>query len=381
MAKPDLETSFSFPVQVNGSLANDVKVDNHLISAVVQAVSQVTSDTVKKIIITFVQAKANIRIISTQKETFLIVEKFRNIAEVYNKAISDIESSSFYSPEMKQEAINTITRDYSSQIAKLLEASQKDSEPKETVNIFYPNTPTTNLQLPPLLLPPIPSFPSLPESTDKRDTLLGEFIEINPELTKKVEIVFSDNSDRRLTPKYLLDVVNPYLLAIADIQNVLSNIRGKSNHEVVIKSISQNSPISVSLDGAAQAMQTIVDYVVPSKRKIADEIAKLSISDKQVEIESKRAEVLEKRARATKDRAESEKLLAEADTQKAEAVKLKLQNEKLRLELQQVKIQMAMDILKQVAPNLSEIEKVEYLLKLLPPLDIVIFSSLDVQSK
>lgn len=195
-------------------------------------------------------------------------------------------------------------------------------------------------------------------------------------------ILYSNVGDPEqiLTPEYLRHTVTPYLSAIADIKHILDEIKGKTNYEIKIKSISQNSPISVSLDGASQAIQTIVDYAVPWKRKYAEEIARLSISEKQADIENKRAEVLEKRARATKDRAESEKLLVEIDTKKVEAVRMELENDKLRLELKRAKIQMALDILKEIAPNISETEKIEYILKLLPPLDVVILSNLDLQT-
>lgn len=192
-----------------------------------------------------------------------------------------------------------------------------------------------------------------------------------------VQITFDTNIgtiEQNLTTEYLKNTILPYLSAIADVQRVLDKIQNKNSGEVKIKSISQNSPISVSLDGASQAIQTIIEYVVPWKRKHAEVIAQLSISDKQAEIETKRAEVLEKRARATKDRAESEKFLAEIGAKKAETIRMELENEKLRLELQRAKIQMALDILKEIAPNIPETERVEHLLRLLPPLDVIIFS-------
>jgi hypothetical protein len=203
------------------------------------------------------------------------------------------------------------------------------------------------------------------------------------ETAKSVQITFDTDIgtiEQSLTSEYLKSTILPYLSAITDIQRILDKIQNKNSGEVKIKSISQNSPISVSLDGASQAIQTIIEYVIPWKRKYAEEIAQLSISDKQAEIETKRAEVLEKRARATKDRAESEKLLAEIGVKKAETTRMELENEKLRLELQRAKIQMALDVLKEIAPNIPETEKVEHLLRLLPPLDVIIFSNLEIKT-
>lgn len=107
-------------------------------------------------------------------------------------------------------------------------------------------------------------------------------------------------------------------------------------------------------------------------------MARLSEQDKQADIETKKAEVLEKRANAVKGRAEAEKLEAEAIKQREEAEKMKLENEKLRLELHRAKIQLALDILNQLAPSLPETERIAYLVRLLPPLDTVISSNLQI---
>jgi hypothetical protein len=107
-------------------------------------------------------------------------------------------------------------------------------------------------------------------------------------------------------------------------------------------------------------------------------MAHLLEREKQAEIGSKKAEILEKRARAAKDQAETAKIEAEAAKQREETERMKLENEKLRLELHRAKIQLALEVLAQVAPNLSETEKIIFVVKLLPPLDIFAFSELEI---
>lgn len=97
----------------------------------------------------------------------------------------------------------------------------------------------------------------------------------------------------------------------------------------------------------------------------------LAEADRQVEIERKKAEIAEIRAAAAKDRAEVTK-------QRLEAERLKLENEKLRIEVQKLKIEVALEMLQQIAPNLSEVDRVNYLLKLLRPTETLLLSELEI---
>lgn len=186
-------------------------------------------------------------------------------------------------------------------------------------------------------------------------------------------------ADEQLTSHLLLTTISPFLYAVEEIQRVLNEARGKAHDSVSIKLISQKSPISISLAGAAEALQQIKDTVVPWRRRHAQKILNLQEQEKRAEIGSIKAEILEKRARAAKDEAEAEKTRAEANRQREETERLKIENEKLRLELQRAKVQLALDVLAQVAPNLTEADKIAYVVKLLPPLHTIIFSELEFQ--
>ena len=193
-----------------------------------------------------------------------------------------------------------------------------------------------------------------------------------------LENVSTAYSFRKLTPDYLEKTVYPYLKAIADIQNIFDELQGRNPTEILIKEISQRSPISVSLDGASDAIQQIQETIIPWKREHAKTIAQLLEQEKQVDIEIKRAEILEKRAHAQKDREEAQKLAAEVSKQNMETERTRLENEKLRLELQREKIQLTLDVLAKVAPNLNETERIECVVKLLGPVDLLIFSELEI---
>jgi len=102
-------------------------------------------------------------------------------------------------------------------------------------------------------------------------------------------------------------------------------------------------------------------------------MARLLEQEKQAEIEIKKAEILEKRAHAEKERVEATK-------QREEAQKLRLENEKLKLVLQRDKVQLAINILNLIRPTLSEADKISYIVRMLPPLDVVILSELEISA-
>ncbi len=168
----------------------------------------------------------------------------------------------------------------------------------------------------------------------------------------------------KLTPTHLGCVVYPYLIAISYIQKVINQIAQNDDLEVEVKSISQNSPLNVSLKGATQATELIREFIIPWRREHAKSIAKLIEIEKLSDIKSKKADILIKRVNAVKEQAEAEKI--------------RLENEKVKIELHRAKIQLAIDVLAQIAPDLPETEKISHIVRLLPQLDTLVSSELEL---
>lgn len=184
----------------------------------------------------------------------------------------------------------------------------------------------------------------------------------------------------RLTTKQLAEDINPYLDAVADIQHIIDEIQGRDYREVIVRAITQNSPVSISLDGASEAVNVLKETLSSWRRRHARTMATLDEQSRLMEIETKKAEILEKRARATRDRAEADKITAEAANHREEAERKKLENEKLRFELSRAKIDLAMSVLSQISTNLPETERTAYIVRMLPSLDSLIFSELTIAS-
>ena len=199
-------------------------------------------------------------------------------------------------------------------------------------------------------------------SRPERQRLSDELLDELQQEGSNIVVIFSKNA--RLTPQVLSTVISPYLISIEDIQHIIDEIEGHQWQEVRVKSITQNSPISVSLDGVASAANLIRDSVIPWRREHDEIMAQLIEQEKLAEIESKRAEILEKRAQSAKER--------------EEVKKLQLENERLRLQLQREKIELAISLLQQLAPNLSETERTNYLIRLMSPLETILVNQFEV---
>ncbi|MEM4402635.1 MAG: HEAT repeat domain-containing protein [Candidatus Caldarchaeum sp.] len=171
-----------------------------------------------------------------------------------------------------------------------------------------------------------------------------------------------------LNPRLLRDEILPLVEAIQEIQEIINEITGKKIRTRIV-SISQRSPITLNLDGAADALQVLREAIIPWRRKHAQTIALLLEQERQLEIEKKRVEILEARLRTAKERAEQDKLALEREKQKAEIERLHLENEKMKVELQRSKVELALEILNKISPHLSEVDRIAYLVKLLSPIE------------
>ena len=183
---------------------------------------------------------------------------------------------------------------------------------------------------------------------------------------------------RVLTPHYLSAVINPYLNAMADVQRVIDEIEGNPPGEAKILAIVEGSSVPVGVEGVAQAIQVIQEMVLSWKGEHAEAMARLVEQEKEATMGEARAEVLDARARASQDRTEREQLLAEAENQRAEAGKNQSAGRILRSNLQRAMLRLASDMVAQVAPDLPQGEKMAEVVRLLPALETIIFSPLEL---
>jgi hypothetical protein len=147
--------------------------------------------------------------------------------------------------------------------------------------------------------------------------------------------------EESLTPHVLDTVIVPYLKAVEEIQRILDKIiKRKSPDPLTIKSIKQESPVTVTLNGVSDAIQFIKELIFASSREHAKKMAQLTEQDREAEIEKKR-----------------------------------LENEKTRMELRRLTLEQ----LDEFFPDLSKTARIGYARKLLPHLEIVLSKDVEMR--
>lgn len=146
--------------------------------------------------------------------------------------------------------------------------------------------------------------------------------------------------------------------------------------------------INVSLEGINDAAETLTDLIIPWRRKNIERKAKLENVLKQAEIQQINSEILMSQAKTDRERAaaaidssQAELIIAQAKKTEAESLLIKAQAEKTlaeaekeKAELKFAQIELAMKIIDKYALGLSEIQKIEYVTRLLPVIDQLAFS-------
>lgn len=184
-------------------------------------------------------------------------------------------------------------------------------------------------------------------------------------------------TEDQLTPQYLSSQIIPYINALMVMQHVFDDLRQRERSKVVIKSITQRSPISLGLEGVGDAIDSVKEDVVPWRKQNAQKVAALKLKETEAEIKKKQAEAVEIRARSAKERAEAKKIEAEAVKMREDAVRQKIENEKLRFELDSSKLKLALELVQKMHPDLSEPDRLAHAIRLLPALNTLTTSDME----
>jgi hypothetical protein len=211
----------------------------------------------------------------------------------------------------------------------------------------------------------------------KASKILGDMlseplnVQIYQEKPRKIVNKIQFTSNASLTPDYLLTDIAPWIKATVDLQNVLNYVGKRQKREIRVLSITQHSPVSVSMDGASQALRVFAEMIVPWRRQHAQVMAKYEEENARLDIELKRANVLERRASAEKERNEAHKVYEETRS-------IMLENDLL---IEKHCKRLAIDIIKSTTPNVEENEVPIVVEKMLPPLTNLLTSKLEINIK
>lgn len=193
----------------------------------------------------------------------------------------------------------------------------------------------------------------------------------------RITLDIADDSGKTvaITPSALSNHIGPYLEAIEELQHVIDEIKGKEQESVRVLSIEQGS-VNVNLQGAGEAIEVVREDVVTWRRKHARNLAALAEREKQAKIDSLNAERLEIEARAAREKAEVDRLQAAAWNLYEEAEAKRIENRRAELKLQEEQIEMVLGIITKLNPNLSEAQRLQYAMSMIPSIRELIESPL-----
>lgn len=150
--------------------------------------------------------------------------------------------------------------------------------------------------------------------------------------------------------------------------------------------------INVSMDGVKDAVETLKELISPWRRATAERRINLELALQRAEIQRVNAETLisaskirREQAMTEKDKGEAKLLFSQAKKTEAEAALILAQTQKVISEvekeqaaLKQEQIKMIIGIVDNYASKLSEAQKMEYVLKMLPMVEKLTSSKLEL---
>ncbi len=149
---------------------------------------------------------------------------------------------------------------------------------------------------------------------------------------------------------------------------------------------------NLGMEGVKDAFEVFREILLPAYRKQAERKATLENSVRQAQIQYLNAQTLAENAKAARekaaaeiDRAQAELLIAQAKKTEADAKLSLAQAEKLFAEAERERenmrierIKLATEIIEKYNPNLSDAEKMNFVLRLLPDINGILESDLKI---
>lgn len=181
------------------------------------------------------------------------------------------------------------------------------------------------------------------------------FSEYSTQKLQRFSVQPADGSYLQLTQAILSEQIVPIVSALSAIQRILFGT------DPIIRSITQNSPVNISMEGAGGLYEKVATDIIPWRRKRAKEIAALEAAKSLAHLEQQRAEVLAAEAKTQREIAECEAASERARQARAEA-NLK------EVDLTRARFNLAVDMVNQMLPGPMNAEKMQMISQLMPEL-------------
>ena len=171
-----------------------------------------------------------------------------------------------------------------------------------------------------------------------------------------------------LTPAYLLQTAAPYIAALANLQQVLYKVAGQVSQPIKVLFLEAGS-LNVTLQGADVVLDKVHGLIAPWRDEHGQALAALDELHKRTDIKVQRTSLLHKHSG-------SDEAQDKIDTLMAETKRLRVEAEQMNTIIHHARIELALQILNEVNAGLSESERLDYTMQILPPLKVLTDSPL-----
>lgn len=134
--------------------------------------------------------------------------------------------------------------------------------------------------------------------------------------------------------------------------------------------------LNITFEGVAKSIELTQEFIVPWRRKHAQEMAQIEELEKKQRVALLEADLAEKAAKTAQTVEAAETVRAMAAQEREKAKKMQLENHLLQVKVSRAKMELVIEMLNQIAPNLDELTRLAKILELLPHVDVLTASPL-----
>jgi hypothetical protein len=201
------------------------------------------------------------------------------------------------------------------------------------------------------------------------------------ELAEKEDRLVLASPGYLMTPDILARMLSPYLGAIAELQHIIDQARGVDPHHVSISRIDSGPPLSIKLRGASDAIELLKNTIRTLHFKTSG-AAPAEQSTTSAPVPEKAGEAVTRLPFSKEEAEQRLRNLHPRSTKRLAEIEQEIPGRGPGArEITREQVEMASQVLKAIAPDLSEQDRLLYVARLLPVLDALVhsFLSLSVQ--
>lgn len=213
------------------------------------------------------------------------------------------------------------------------------------------------------------SLEKLVEKLEKRQKpkVFSHVEEVKPDEAtppdSKVFKAFQFTGVNTLTPQTLHKYVAPYLQGLADLQQILCELKNEACPEPHIFSIKEDAPLRVDVNGLSEAVTMALEIIIPYRRQNAKKLAQYAVIYEQLDAYRGKMTELEAdlhQEAPVDNEMEEERQRFEIQLISTEIERLQQENQKLESEKRRLEFEIGRELAQEILSDVSEEDRAKY---------------------